>query len=70
MLSSLEPNSSGGMMGFRVRRAKSRLVQFLLQRTSASDLTKSELLLLVDLLSAALLVHDATPDFGEEIFSR
>ena len=58
------------MEGYGLRRTEGALLRALLRRVDARSLTKRELLLMVDLLSAALAVGDASADLGEEFVGR
>ena len=49
---------------------KLRLLSYLLETVDPVSLSRRDLLLFVDLLTAALAVPDASPDFGEEFLSR
>lgn len=52
------------------RQAEQALLRALLRRVDARSLTQRELLLMVDLLSSALSVADASADLGQEGVGR
>lgn len=53
-----------------VRRIEQAMLHALLRRVDPRSLTKRELLLMVDLLGAALAVVDASTDLGQEFLGR